>query len=93
MTQGYKQSRQTVASTIRALIRVDSVIVKDDEVEAGLRLLEAGGDFADGVHAYAGACVDPDSAIFASFDKKAVRLLSGLGQRASLPEALPLRQE
>ena len=50
--------------------------------EAGLSLLEAGGDFADGVIAYEGAWLGAET--FVSFDKKAVCLLNRQGRRATL---------
>ena len=48
-------------------------------VDAGLALLEAGGDFADGVIAYEGAWLGGET--FVSFDKAAVTSLSELGER------------
>lgn len=88
LSHAYKQDRERIASSIRRLMTVESVIVKDDEIEAGLALLEQGGDFADGVHAYAGSCLAPKHAVFASFDKKAVRLLSAQGTSTLSPANL-----
>jgi transposase len=51
-------------------------------VEAGLSVLEAGGDFADGVIAYEGSWLGGET--FVSFDKKAVVLLIKQGQSARL---------
>jgi predicted nucleic-acid-binding protein len=42
-------------------------------VEAGLRLLAAGGDFADGVIAFEGRALGPQALIV--FDREAARLL------------------
>jgi predicted nucleic-acid-binding protein len=42
-----------------------------------LALLDAGGDFADGVIAYEGSWLGADS--FVSFDKKAVKLMEAQG--------------
>jgi hypothetical protein len=67
-------------------MQTGKVIVKDDEVEAGLRMLDDGGDFADGVHAYSGLNMAPGQAVLVSFDKKAVRLLAGRGLSALAPE-------
>ena len=47
-----------------------------------MSLLEAGGDFADGVIAYEGNWLGAET--FVSFDKKAVALLGTLGQSARL---------
>ena len=51
-------------------------------VEAGLAVLDAGGDFADGVIAYEGNWLGGET--FVSFDKKAVALLKAQGQHARL---------
>jgi predicted nucleic-acid-binding protein len=51
-------------------------------VEAGLSILAAGGDFADGVIAYEGNWLGGET--FVSFDKKAVLLLTAQGQPARL---------
>ena len=82
----YKYKNKKIADAIRGIIRSEKVIVQDHEVEAGLRMLDAGGDFADGVHAYTGLSMAPRQAAFVSFDKQAVRLLSGQGLSALTPE-------
>lgn len=66
-----------VAAAIRALLAVANVEVNRPAVEAGLSVLEAGGDFADGVIAYEGSWLGGGT--FISFDKKAVALLAGQG--------------
>jgi len=53
-------------------------------VEAGLAVLDDGGDFADGVIAFEGASLGADT--FASFDKDAVKRVKKQGQAASLLE-------
>ncbi|HQU01676.1 MAG TPA: hypothetical protein PLI12_04430, partial [Acetobacteraceae bacterium] len=50
------------------------VVMNRPAVEAGLALLEAGGDFADGIMAHEGKWLGGE--IFVSFDKHAVMLLS-----------------
>jgi predicted nucleic-acid-binding protein len=59
-----------------------NVVVNRPAAEAGLALLDAGGDFADGVIAYEGNWLGADS--FISFDKKAVRLIEAQGGAARL---------
>jgi predicted nucleic-acid-binding protein len=49
-------------------------------VEAGLALLKAGGDFADGLIAYEGSWLGGEA--FVSFDKRAVALIKRQGQEA-----------
>ena len=51
-------------------------------VEAGLAILEAGGDFADGAIAYEGSWLGGET--FVSFDKQAVSLLQRQGIAVSL---------
>ncbi len=50
--------------------------------EAGLAILDAGGDFADGVIAYEGVWLGGE--VFVSFDKRAVKLLDTQGAAARL---------
>jgi predicted nucleic-acid-binding protein len=59
-----------------------NVVVNRPATEAGLAMLEAGGDFADGVIAYEGRWLGADT--FTSFDKKAVRLIEAQGKSARL---------
>lgn len=70
------------AAAIRALLAAANVEVNRPAVEAGLSVLEAGGDFADGVIAYEGSWLGGET--FVSFDKKAVALLSAQGVSARL---------
>lgn len=70
------------AAAIRALLAAANVKVNRPAVEAGLLVLEAGGDFADGVIAYEGSWLGGET--FVSFDKKAVALLTAQGQSVRL---------
>ena len=70
------------ANAIRALLAAANVEVNRPAVEAGLLVLEAGGDFADGVIAYEGKWLGGET--FVSFDKKAVAVLKAQGQSARL---------
>lgn len=71
-----------VARAIRALVATVNVEMNRPAVAAGLAMLEAGGDFADGVIAYEGRWLGGE--IFVSFDRKAVALLAAQGQSARL---------
>ena len=82
LNQGYKIARPDIAETIRRLLNVANVAVDRSAAEAGLAMLEAGGDFADGVIAYQGHWLGADT--FVSFDRKAVKLMAALGQRSHL---------
>lgn len=70
------------ATAIRALLGAANVKVNRAAVEAGLSVLEGGGDFADGVIAYEGRWIGGET--FVSFDKRAVALLIAQGQSARL---------
>ena len=78
----YKIEPTDIVATIRNLIDGESVVVNRPAAEAGLALLDAGGDFADGVIAYEGRWLGAD--IFVSFDKKAVKLMESRGDAARL---------
>ena len=69
-------------TAIRALLSAANVEVNRPAVEAGLSVLEAGGDFADGVIAYEGSWLGGET--FVSFDKKAVAHLTAQGKSARL---------
>lgn len=77
---GFQQA--DAASAIRALLVAANVEVNRPAVEAGLLVLEAGGDFADGVIAYEGHWLGGET--FVSFDRKAVALLTAQGQSTRL---------
>jgi len=82
LAQGYKIDVAEIAAAIRGLINSANVVVSRPAAEAGLVLLEAGGDFADGVIAFEGSQLGAET--FVSFDKKAVRLLAKSGDAARL---------
>ncbi|MCK2169366.1 VapC toxin family PIN domain ribonuclease, partial [Thalassospira xiamenensis] len=80
--RGYKVDRADIAEAIRLLLNTKNIVVNRPAAEAGLALLEVGGDFADGVIAYDGAWLGADT--FVSFDKKAVSLLKKQGHATRL---------
>jgi len=71
-----------IANAIRALVDAANVVTNRPAVDAGLAMLAAGGDFADGVIAHEGRWLGGET--FASFDKKAVSLLGKIGETAQL---------
>jgi predicted nucleic-acid-binding protein len=83
LSQGYKVPASDIAEAIRRLINGANVVVNRPAAEAGLVLLDTGGDFADGVIAYEGSWLGADA--FVSFDKKAVKLMEAQGWSARLP--------
>ncbi|QPF91365.1 type II toxin-antitoxin system VapC family toxin [Bradyrhizobium commune] len=83
LSRGYETSAEDIAASIRHLISASNVVVNRALAEAGLALLDAGGDFADGVIAYEGYWLGAET--FVSFDKKAVKLVEASGGLARLP--------
>src|SRR5713101_6259032 len=77
LSQGYKIPSAEIAEGIRRLLNSANVIVNRPAVEAGLALLDAGGDFADGVIAFEGNWLGAQT--FVSFDQKAVKLMEAKG--------------
>jgi predicted nucleic-acid-binding protein len=82
MRQGYKQAPTRIAAGIRLVIGAANVAVDRPAADAGLAMLDAGGDFADGVIAFEGRAFGADK--FVSFDKRAVDLLLQQGESAEL---------
>jgi predicted nucleic-acid-binding protein len=82
LSQGYKIPSREIAEAIRRLMNGANVAVNRPAAEAGLTLLDVGGDFADGVIAYEGSWLGADA--FVSFDKKAVKLMEAQGGSARL---------
>ena len=87
--QGAGIAREDIAAVIRALCSSEKVAVNRPAVEAGLAMLDSGGDFADGVIAYEGRRLG--GATFVSFDKKAAKLLLKQGEAVRLLEAAPAK--
>ena len=82
LSQGYKVRAPDIAATIRALINGANVVVNRPVAEAGIAMLDAGGDFADGAIGYEGNWLGADT--FVSFDRKAVKLMVAQGESARL---------
>jgi predicted nucleic-acid-binding protein len=82
LSRGYKIPSAEIAETIRRLMNAVNVVVNRPAAEAGLALLDAGGDFADGVIAYEGSWLGAET--FVSFDKRAVKLIDAQGESVRL---------
>jgi predicted nucleic-acid-binding protein len=78
----YDFERSDVALAMRALASAANVVMDRPTLEAGLAVLEAGGDFADGAIAHEGEWLGGTE--FVSFDRKAVALLTAQGRAARL---------
>ncbi len=78
----YNFGRQDISAALEALLDAANVAVNRPAADAGLSVLNAGGDFADGLIAYEGSWLGGDT--FVSFDKKAVSLIAKQGQQVRL---------
>ena len=78
----YRFGRIEIAHAIESLCDAPNVVVNRPAVDAGLEMLRAGGDFADGVIAYEGRWLGGET--FVSFDKKTVSLIARQGSLAVL---------
>lgn len=78
----YDVSCVDIAAAIRQLVNTRNVVLNRSAVEAGLAMLDAGGDFADGVIAFEGQWLGGET--FISFDQQAVALLTASGHAARL---------
>ena len=78
----YNFEQQEIFAALEILLNASNVAVNRPAVEAGLAVLNEGGDFADGLIAYEGNWLGGET--FVSFDKRAVSLIARQGQRAKL---------
>jgi predicted nucleic-acid-binding protein len=82
LSANYRFPASLIAEGIRRVTDAANVVVSRPAIEAGLRQLEAGGDFADGLIAHEGRRLGAD--VFLSFDRRAVRILQAQGEPARL---------
>jgi len=82
LRRGYKKSASDISGAIRRLMNSANVVMNRPATEMGLSVLDAGGDFADGVIAYEGNWLGAEE--FVSFDSRAVTVLQSQGVRARL---------
>jgi len=82
LSRTYKIPAADISAKIRLLINAANVVVNRPAVEAGLEVLDSGGDFADGVIAFEGRWLG--GGVFVSFDRKAARLVQAQGEAARL---------
>jgi predicted nucleic-acid-binding protein len=76
----YRFGSQDIFAALEALLDAGNVVINRPAVDADLAILNAGGDFADGLKAYEGSWLGGKT--FLSFDKKAVSPIAKQGQEA-----------
>lgn len=82
LERGYGIAAPDISLAIRTFLNTANVATNNSAVEAGLLIMDAGGDFADGAIAHEGLELGAET--FLSFDKAAVRRLSASGSKARL---------
>ncbi|HEX5282127.1 MAG TPA: type II toxin-antitoxin system VapC family toxin [Micropepsaceae bacterium] len=82
MSRGYKIAPAQISDAIRRLMDGQNIVAHRAAVEAGLKMLDSGGDFAEGVIAYEGRWLGGE--VFVSFDRRAVKLLTAQGRETQL---------
>ena len=82
LSKSYRLGGREIATSIRQLIGADNIETDLPAVETGLAMLDAGGDFADGVIAFEGRRMGAEA--FVSFDRKAVGQLAAQGETTRL---------
>jgi predicted nucleic-acid-binding protein len=80
--RGYRIPRAVIANAIRSIISGGITSVDQPAVRAGLAIMDAGGDFADGVIAFEGRRLGGD--VFMTFDKQAAKLIAAEGGKVDL---------
>ncbi len=83
LTKVYGASREELDRALRALTGAANAVFDEAAVSVGLNLLNAGGDFADGVIAASG--IGMGAQTFVSFDQAAVKGLTAAGLAARIP--------
>jgi predicted nucleic-acid-binding protein len=78
----YGVARTDITAVIHRVLDTGNIETDRAAVQAGLALMNTGGDFADGVIAFTGRMMGGEH--FVSFDRKAVRLLTEDGQSTVL---------
>ena len=73
LKRSYGYGAREICEAIQAIVEIDTIITDLPAVDAGLAVLQAGGDFADGAIAYQGGRLG--GSVFASFDRRAVARL------------------
>lgn len=83
--QAYGVASATIAHAMTELCHAEKMSVDRRLFAAGLAMMKAGGDFADGVIAHEGRMLGAE--VFVSFDVSAVKLLAAQGVKARVAAA------
>ncbi|WP_238139354.1 type II toxin-antitoxin system VapC family toxin [Roseateles aquatilis] len=83
--RSYQYGALDIARAIRSIVAKPTVKVNQMAVDAGLAMLDLGGDFADGAIACEGRI--SGGQVFMTFDKAALRRLLALGESVGSPHS------
>ena len=83
----YRFERAYISKMIRKILEISNIVADTEAVLAGLQMYDSGGDFADGVIQHVGFRSAGKPAVFASFDKNAVKRLTRRGVATIIPGA------
>lgn len=86
LRRNYRQTANQVADTIQAICAIETVVTDNPAVDAGIKALQAGGDFADGAIAEQGERLG--ASVLATFDMQAVTMLRQGDLAAAAPSEL-----
>jgi len=81
-----RQTASQIADAIQAICAIETVVTDDPAVDAGIKALRAGGDFADGAIAQQGQGLG--GTVLATFDQRALSVLRKGGLAAADPSEL-----
>jgi predicted nucleic-acid-binding protein len=83
LRRAYGLGHKDISLALQNLLNAANVAVNRPAADAGLAVLDAGGDFADGVIAFEGQWLGGQT--FISFDRKAVDIINTHGLAAMVP--------
>ena len=86
LRRSYQQAASQVADTIQAICDIETVVTDRPAVDAGIKVLRSGGDFADGAISRQGESLG--GTVLATFDRRALAILREYGIEAAEPSEI-----
>ena len=83
LRRSYGHTASQVADTIQTVCSIETVVTDNLAVDAGIKALRAGGDFADGAIVRQGESLG--GTVLATFDRRALNVLRQCGLAAAEP--------
>lgn len=82
LARGYRREARQIVAAIRHLVESAKVRADQPAVDAGIAMVETGGDFADGVIAFEDRRLGGE--VFVSFERAATELIAATGGKTHL---------